>query len=88
MPPESAEPGIVRKSAPAKPLIGFADPVFDQQLRNVRVAAAETASRGIRGTVADIAELRTALPPLSNISFPLSNCTNEHPQSGTGSLDR
>jgi CHAT domain-containing protein/tetratricopeptide (TPR) repeat protein len=47
-----------------KPLIGFADPVFDQQLRNVRVAAAETASRGIRGGVADIAELRTALPPL------------------------
>jgi CHAT domain-containing protein/Tfp pilus assembly protein PilF len=53
------------KSASAdaeKPLIGFADPVFDQQ--NVRVAADVTAARGIRGTVADIAELRTALPPL------------------------
>jgi CHAT domain-containing protein len=51
----------------AKSLIGFADPVFDrdqQQLRNSRVAANVTASRGIRGTVADIAELRTALPPL------------------------
>ena len=51
----------------AKPLIGFADPVFDrdqQQLQNVRVAANVAASRGIRGTVADIAELRTALPPL------------------------
>jgi CHAT domain-containing protein len=50
-----------------KPLIGFADPVFDrdrQQLQNVRVAANVTAARGIRGTVADIAELRTALPPL------------------------
>jgi tetratricopeptide (TPR) repeat protein len=46
----------------AKPLIGFADPVFDQQ--NVRVAANVAASRGIRGSVADIAELRTALPPL------------------------
>ena len=45
-----------------KPLIGFADPVFEQQ--NVRVAANVTASRGIRGSVADIAELRTALPPL------------------------
>ena len=51
----------------AKPLIGFADPVFDrdqQQLQNVRVAANVAAARGFRGGVADIAELRTALPPL------------------------
>jgi CHAT domain-containing protein len=51
----------------AKPLIGFADPVFDrdrQQLQNIRITASVTASRGFRGTVADIAELRTALPPL------------------------
>ena len=51
----------------AKPLIGFADPVFDrdrQQLQNFSVAANVAASRGFRGTVADIAELRTALPPL------------------------
>ena len=51
----------------AEPLIGFADPVFDrdqQQLRSVRVAANVTAARGIRGTVANLAELRTALPPL------------------------
>jgi CHAT domain-containing protein/tetratricopeptide (TPR) repeat protein len=51
----------------AKPLIGFANPVFDrdqQQLQNVRVAANVAAARGIRGAVADIAELRTALPPL------------------------
>ena len=52
----------------AKPLIGFADPVFDRDPRrlaqNARVAANVTASRGIRGTVADIAELKTALPPL------------------------
>jgi CHAT domain-containing protein/Tfp pilus assembly protein PilF len=51
-----------------KPLIGFADPVFDRDpkrlAQNARVAANVTASRGIRGTVADIAELRTALPPL------------------------
>ncbi len=50
-----------------KPLIGFADPVFDRdprQLQNARVAANVAASLGIRGSVADIAELRTALPPL------------------------
>ena len=51
-----------------KPLIGFAAPIFDrdpQQLeQNVRIATDVTASRGIRGTVADIAELKTALPPL------------------------
>jgi CHAT domain-containing protein len=47
------------------PLIGFADPVFDRDLQqNVRVAAEVTASRGLRGTVADIGELRTALSPL------------------------
>ena len=54
-----------------KPLIGFADPVFDrdpQQLQNDRVAANVTAARGLRGTVADIAELRTALPPLPDTS--------------------
>ena len=53
-------------AAAAKPLIGFADPVFDPRglKQNARVAANVAASRGIRGTVADIAELRTALPPL------------------------
>jgi CHAT domain-containing protein len=35
-----------------------------QQLQNVRVAANVAAARGIRGTVADIAELRKALLPL------------------------
>jgi CHAT domain-containing protein/Tfp pilus assembly protein PilF len=51
-----------------KPLIGFADPVFDRDpqrlAQNARVAANVTAARGIRGTVADITELKTALPPL------------------------
>jgi CHAT domain-containing protein len=51
-----------------KPLIGFADPVFGrnpQQLKqNPRLAADVTAARGIRGTMADLAELRDALPPL------------------------
>jgi CHAT domain-containing protein/Flp pilus assembly protein TadD len=48
-----------------KPLIGFANAVFNPDLQqNVRVAAEITASRGIRGTVADVAELKTALPPL------------------------
>ena len=47
------------------PLIGFANPVFDRDLQqNVRVAAEVTASRGLRGTVADIGKLRTALSPL------------------------
>ena len=44
------------------PLIGFANPVFDrtpEQLhQNVRVAANVTASRVLRGAVADIDELR------------------------------
>ena len=52
----------------AKPLIGFANPVFnpDQQrlAQNVNFVAEVTAARGFRGTVADLAELRTALPPL------------------------
>jgi len=50
------------------PLIGFANPVFDrtpeQLQQNVRVAAEVTASRGLRGAVADIGELRAALPAL------------------------
>ena len=47
------------------PLIGFANPVFDRDLQqNVRVAAEVTASRGLRGMVANLGELRTALPPL------------------------
>ena len=52
----------------AKALIGFANPIFDpdaQQLaQNASVAAEVAAARGIRGTVADVSELRTALPPL------------------------
>jgi CHAT domain-containing protein/Tfp pilus assembly protein PilF len=51
-----------------KPLVGFADPVFDQSLvrlaENTRAVANVTVMRGIRGTVADLAELKTALPPL------------------------
>ncbi len=49
-----------------KPLIGFADPVFDPQRlqQSTRLAANVAPSRGIRGTVAELAELRTALPPL------------------------
>jgi CHAT domain-containing protein/Tfp pilus assembly protein PilF len=48
----------------SEPLIGFADPIFDPRLQNIRVAANVAASRGFRGTVADIEELRTALRPL------------------------
>jgi CHAT domain-containing protein/tetratricopeptide (TPR) repeat protein len=66
------------KSAAAQapnPLIGFANPLFNRdrlQLQNVRVAANVTASRGIRGAIADIAELRTALPPLPETADELS----------------
>jgi len=52
----------------AKPLVGFADPIFDtspvQLAENTRAIANVTATRGIRGTVADLAELKTALPRL------------------------
>jgi CHAT domain-containing protein len=52
----------------SEPLIGFADPVFNsdpQRLaQNTRVADDITAARGSRGSVADLAELRMALPPL------------------------
>jgi CHAT domain-containing protein/Tfp pilus assembly protein PilF len=51
-----------------KPLIGFANPIFDptpQQIaQNTSVVAEMAVARGIRGTVADVAELRTALPSL------------------------
>jgi CHAT domain-containing protein/Tfp pilus assembly protein PilF len=51
-----------------KPLIGFANPIFDptpQQIaQNTSVVAEMAVARGIRGTVADVAELRAALPPL------------------------
>ncbi|MGA8615192.1 MAG: CHAT domain-containing tetratricopeptide repeat protein, partial [Xanthobacteraceae bacterium] len=52
----------------AKPFIGFADPVFDQSplrlAENSRAIANVTATRGIRGTVADLADLKRALPQL------------------------
>jgi CHAT domain-containing protein/Tfp pilus assembly protein PilF len=59
------------KSATAeatKPLIGFADPLFNRSARqlaqNTGVMADVAVARGFRGTVADVAELKTALPPL------------------------
>jgi CHAT domain-containing protein len=59
----------------AKPLIGFADPVFDgdpQVLQqNPRVAANVAAARGIRGAVADLAQLKKALPPLPDTATEL-----------------
>jgi CHAT domain-containing protein len=50
----------------AKPLIGFANPVFNPKSlqQNVQVAANVTAERGLRGTVADVAELAADLPAL------------------------
>jgi CHAT domain-containing protein/Tfp pilus assembly protein PilF len=54
--------------AAQKPLIGFADPVFDpnpQMLeRYAHVAADVQISRGMVGPVADVDALRRALPPL------------------------
>ena len=57
-----------------KPLIGFADPVFDREFysRTSAWPPNVTASRGLRGTVADIAELRTALPPLPDTADELT----------------
>jgi len=50
----------------AKPLIGFANPIFDRKSsqQNARLAANVTAERGLRGTVADLAELAEGLPAL------------------------
>ena len=54
--------------AAAKPLIGFANPVFDRDpqslQQNIQVAASVSAARGIRHAVADISELKMALQPL------------------------
>jgi len=59
----------------AKPLVGFADPIFNptpQQLaENTRAIANVTATRGIRGTVADLGELKRALPPLPETAIEL-----------------
>jgi CHAT domain-containing protein len=56
----------IRIAAAPKPLIGFADPLFNPatQPANYRVLASVTASRGIGGTIANLATLRTALPQL------------------------
>jgi CHAT domain-containing protein/Tfp pilus assembly protein PilF len=56
-------------SGTAKPLIGFADPVFDRSSlqQNVRIAAHITATRGVRGSpgaLADVAQLAALLPAL------------------------
>jgi CHAT domain-containing protein/Tfp pilus assembly protein PilF len=50
-----------------RPLIGFADPVFDRdppQLQNARVAANLTAVGGTEGTLVDVAGLHKILKPL------------------------
>jgi len=49
-----------------KPLIGFADPVFDRTAlaQNAQVASNVTAERGLRGKVADVAELALDLEAL------------------------
>jgi CHAT domain-containing protein/tetratricopeptide (TPR) repeat protein len=56
----------IRTSAVQKPLIGFADPLFnpDTPRPSAGVLASLTASRGIQGTVADLSTLKTALPQL------------------------
>ena len=63
---------VLRSKAAAaeakNPLIGFADPVFDQDLprlqQNSLVMASLAVARGVRGAIADIAVLRKALPAL------------------------
>jgi CHAT domain-containing protein len=58
--------GKIAAAAGQKPLIGFADPLFNPaaQPANSRVLASVTASRGIQSTIANLATLKTALPQL------------------------
>jgi CHAT domain-containing protein/tetratricopeptide (TPR) repeat protein len=57
---------VAAETEAAKPLIGFADPVFDRNSlqQNTQVVANVTAERGLRGALADVAELAAALPAL------------------------
>jgi CHAT domain-containing protein len=54
-----------------RPLIGFADPVFDRNLQNDHLAANVAVGRGLRGAIANIEELRTALSPLPDTAVEL-----------------
>jgi CHAT domain-containing protein/tetratricopeptide (TPR) repeat protein len=58
--------GKTATAAAQKPLIGFADPQFnpDAQRTAAGVVASVTASRGIQGTVANLAKIKTALQQL------------------------
>jgi CHAT domain-containing protein len=58
--------GRIRLASAQKPMVAFADPLFnpDAQRTAPGVAASVAASRGIQGTVADLAKIKTALPPL------------------------
>jgi CHAT domain-containing protein len=56
--------GQAAPMAPQKPLIGFADPVFNPDKPASGLVASLAASRGIQGTVADLGALKTALPQL------------------------
>jgi CHAT domain-containing protein/Tfp pilus assembly protein PilF len=63
-----------------EPLIGFADPIFNPSpqhfAENARSIADVTVTSGIRGTVADLAELKKALPPLPETSIELREVAN------------
>ena len=61
-------------AAAEKPLIGFANPIFGQVPQpgaNARLSADLTATRGILSPVADVPELRKALPPLPETEMEL-----------------
>ncbi len=62
-------------SSALEPLIGFADPMFNpnpvQLAQNTSVVSDVTAARGIHGTVANLAELEKALPPLPDTATEL-----------------
>ena len=51
-----------------KPLVGFGDPIFERDsprlALNAHITSGVTVARGIRGTVADLEELKKALPRL------------------------
>jgi CHAT domain-containing protein len=67
--------GKAATASAQKPLIGFADPIFDRDLlqlqQNAHLAANVTAARVMTGTIADIEELKTTLPRLPDTATEL-----------------
>jgi TPR repeat protein/CHAT domain-containing protein len=63
--------GRSTKAAGKRPLIGFANPVFDPYMPNRKLASSGIASRSLNGSVADVMGLKSALPPLPDTATEL-----------------